>query len=146
MHYKFKCCGWYSPNDWLNSTYIDPKYAFKLSEPTPLNFHTVSPYNSLVPYKIPHSCCVMNYDLTCILMHKFHEVGCDTIFQIYYQRLEIYIAWVMALLNLFQLTLLVLALYLICMIFVQKKGRSSLLFAKKYKAHSEHANMTNSYL
>jgi len=79
-------------------------------------------------------------------MHKFHEVGCDTIFQNYYRWLEVYIAWIMGLFNLFQLTVLVLALYLICMVFLQKKRRSSLLFAKKYKENSEHVIMANPYL
>jgi hypothetical protein len=125
IHYQFKCCGWFSPNDWLNSTYLDPKYAFKAHDPKPLNSFTSSPYSSLIPYKIPHSCCVINYDLTCILMHKFHENGCDETLKFYFNKGEAYTVSVLALLNLYQLVLLVLALYVICMLFVEKRRRSS---------------------
>jgi hypothetical protein len=114
MHYSFKCCGWHSPRDWLESNYIDPKYAFKTNE----NVITVSP---VAFYKIPHSCCVSNYDLTCVLWHKFHDFGCESILKQYYNQLEIYIAWVLAFFNLFQLTLLVLSLYLLCMVFFTKR-------------------------
>ncbi|CAF1052422.1 unnamed protein product [Brachionus calyciflorus] len=114
MHYNFKCCGWNSPKDWYDSSYIDPKSKFK----TDNNVITISP--SYI-YKIPHSCCVNNYDLTCVLMNKFHEVGCENIVKSYYLKIEIYIAWSIAFLNLFQLILLVLSLYLLCMIFFDRQ-------------------------
>lgn len=117
LHYNFKCCGWTSPKDWTDSSYIDPKYTFKTND----NVITISP--SFV-YKIPHSCCVNNYDLTCVLMHKFHEVGCENIVKGYYMKIEIYVAWTIAFLNLFQLILLVLSLYLLCMIFFDKKDEA----------------------
>ena len=142
MHYNFKCCGWNSPNDWLNSSYIDPKFAFKSNEQPPANLHTVSPYNSIIVYKIPHSCCVANYDLTCVMMHKFYEVGCENIMRIYYKQVEVYVAWAMASLNMFQLLLLVLSLYLLCMIFFEKKSNSE----PKLKEDDDRLYMTSYYL
>lgn len=69
---EFKCCGWYSPRDWFDSSYVDPKYTLRV-QPTELtNVITISPAYF---YKIPHSCCVNTYDLTCLLMNKFHEVS-----------------------------------------------------------------------
>ncbi|RNA20297.1 CD81 antigen-like [Brachionus plicatilis] len=119
LHYNFKCCGWNSPKDWYESSYTDPKSAFKTNN----NVITISP--SYI-YKIPHSCCVNNYDLTCVLMNKFHEVGCENIVKNYYMKIEIYIAWSIAFLNLFQLILLVLSLYLLCMIFFDKKDKEKM--------------------
>lgn len=118
LHYNFKCCGWYSPKDWMDSSYLDPKYMFKTSE----NVITISPISV---YKIPHSCCVNNYDLTCVLMHKYHEVGCEKIVKSYYNQIELYFAWIVAFLNIFQLILLVLSLYLLCMVFFDRKIRNN---------------------
>jgi hypothetical protein len=115
MHQTFACCGWQSPRDWLESSYVDPKLAFRTSE----NVITVSP---VAFYKLPHSCCAVNYDLTCVLLHKFHEVGCEGTLRHYYHRLEVYVAWTLACFNLFQLTLLVLSLYLLCMVFFNKRA------------------------
>ena len=122
MHYEFKCCGWTAPSDWEHSDYIDPKHAFKSNEQQPLNLYTVSPYNSMMPYKIPHTCCVTNYDLTCIIMHKFHEIGCKNMLKSYYNEIELKIVFMMILLNLFQLIILVMVLYLISIIFFDKKN------------------------
>ncbi len=110
LHYSFKCCGWYTPKDWFDSEYLDPKYALKTND------NSISSIPSLT-YKIPHSCCVNNYDLTCLLMHKFHEIGCEGLVRNYYNKIEVYVAWSLAVVNLFQLILLVLSLYLLCMIY-----------------------------
>ena len=142
MHYNYKCCGWNSPRDWINSSYIDPKYAFKSNEQLPANLNINSPYNSIIVYKIPHSCCVSNYDLTCVIMHKFHEVGCENIIKNYYKQIEIYVAWAMASLNIFQLLLLVLSLYLICILFFEKKPS----FKRKLKEDDDRLYMTSYYL
>lgn len=125
MHSQFKCCGWYSPKDWAESNFIDPKYTLKTQEKDYINAITISP---VYLYKIPHSCCVNTYDLTCLLMYKFHEVGCERIMKYYYQMIELYLAWTLAFLNMFQLVLLVLSLYLLCMMFFDndlKMGKSS---------------------
>jgi len=50
-------------------------------------------------------------------MHKFHEIGCEGLVRNYYNKIEIFIAWSLAVVNLFQLILLVLSLYLLCMIY-----------------------------
>lgn len=68
---EFKCCGWYSPRDWFESSYVDPKYTLRVQPHDISNVITLSP---AYLYKIPHSCCVDTYDLTCLLMNKFHEV------------------------------------------------------------------------
>jgi hypothetical protein len=119
MHHSFKCCGWNSPKDWFESNYVDPKFVFKTNQE---NVITIAPTHF---YKIPHSCCVNNYDLTCVLMHKFHDIGCESILNAYYNRIEIWIAWLLAILNVFQLVLLVLALYLLCMIFFNQRNFNS---------------------
>jgi hypothetical protein len=137
LHYNYKCCGWKSPNDWLNSTYLDPKYTFKSEEKLPSNLFTVSPYNSLYVYKIPSSCCAINYDLTCVIMHKFYEVGCETIVKIYYKQLEVYVAWSLAFMNLFQLVLLLLSLYTICILFFDKNNYMNTEFTQQ-QFHNDH--------
>lgn len=155
IHYNYKCCGWTSPNDWLNSSYIDPKYTFKSNEILPSNLFTVSPYNSLYVYKIPHSCCVINYDLTCVMMHKFYEVGCENILKIYYSQIEVYVAWILALLNFFQLVILLLTMYTTCILFFDK----NIYFKSEFGGqrmeedeeqdedeHDHHLYMTSCYL
>lgn len=138
LHYNFKCCGWNSPKDWIDSNYIDPKYTFKTNE----NVITVSP--SFV-YKIPHSCCVNNYDLTCVLMHKFHEIGCESIVKSYYLKIEIYVAWSIAFLNLFQLVLLVLSLYLLCMIFFDKQKATKYTHSQNTDGYSTSSSSASSF-
>lgn len=118
LHFNFKCCGWYSPKDWYESNYIDPKYAFNTGNEQ--RAITLSP--SYV-YKIPYSCCVNTYDLTCVLMHRFHEVGCMNTIKYYYVSVELYAAWFIAFMNLYQLILLVLSLYVICILFFDKTNR-----------------------
>ena len=54
-------------------------------------------------------------------MHKFHEVGCANVLRAYYGRLEMAVAWLLALFNLFQLALLVLSLYLLCIVFFRER-------------------------
>lgn len=139
MHYSFKCCGWESPRDWLDSDYIDPKYAFRTSNTNQSDVITISPVSL---YKIPHSCCMHNYDLTCVLMHKFHEIGCESILKAYYNQIEMYVAWTLAFFNIFQLFLLVLALYLICMIFFRSQtswssdsSSTSVAYARRAERH-----------
>ena len=136
LHYKLKCCGWQSPNDWNESTYVDPKYVFRPHE----NVITASPSFT---FKIPHSCCVNNYDLTCVLMHKFHEVGCEHIVKSYFQQLEMYVAWTLAFLNLYQLVLLVLALYLICMIMLDKRADAAAAATEAYADGTRACNTAN---
>lgn len=68
---EFKCCGWHSPRDWFESNYVDPKYTLRVRPNDVANVITISPSYL---YKIPHSCCASTYDLTCLLMNKFHEV------------------------------------------------------------------------
>ena len=142
LHYNYKCCGWFSPNDWLNSSYLDPKYTFLSNEPVPTNLFTVSPYNSLYVYKIPHSCCVIYYDLTCVMLHKFYEVGCENIIKLYYKQIEVYLAWLLAFLNLFQLILLLLTLYTICIIFFDKKNSN---FEQDYEYERENDEEEQDY-
>lgn len=68
---EFNCCGWYSPRDWFMSSYVDPKYTLRAQPHDISNVITISP---AYLYKIPHSCCANTYDLTCLLLNKFHEV------------------------------------------------------------------------
>jgi hypothetical protein len=121
---NFKCCGWHSPKDWFESNYVDPKHTFKTSE------HVITLAPSYV-HKIPYSCCVNNYDLTCVLMHKFHEVGCETVLKYYYSSVELHVAWSIAFLNVFQLILLILSLYLLCMMFFDSSS-DNFQFRKKF--------------
>lgn len=116
LHLKLKCCGWFSPRDWDDSSYVDPQSLLKIK-----NYDNLIKNADSFPLKIPHSCCVNNYDLTCVLMHKFHEVGCENMVKVYYKHTEMTIAWIMASLNMFQLVLLILSLYLLCMIIFNNK-------------------------
>ena len=115
LQYNFKCCGWYSPKDWMDSSYTDQRYPLRKIN----NVITISPDFT---YKIPHSCCVNNYDLTCVSMNKFHEVGCENIIRSYFRQIELYIVWIMTFLNLFQLILMILSLYLMFTLFILKKS------------------------
>jgi hypothetical protein len=124
IQFSFQCCGWHSPKDWLNSTYVNPSYSAGDAKSVP-QLITKSSLNLIIASKIPYSCCVSNFDQTCIMMNKFHEIGCETIIKSYYNQIEIYVAWTMAFLNIFQLVLLVLSLYLLCILFFERNSPSS---------------------
>lgn len=81
-------------------------------------------------------------------MHKFHEVGCHNMIQIFYNRGEIIVAWILVMLNIFQLLLLILALYLICIIFIEKRQRSDsiLNLRMKLKDNDDRVYMTSACL
>ncbi len=141
LHYKLKCCGWYSPRDWQDSSYIDPKSLIKTK-----HHDNVITGSQAFPLKIPHSCCVNNYDFTCVLMHKFHEVGCEKNLLAHYKHIEVSIAWLLAFLNLFQLILLILSLYLLCMVIFNKKTEKQSLNSTGYSDEVvEQHNMAQLY-
>ena len=115
LHINFKCCGWNSPKDWQESSYLEPNFAREQSN---VNVITLSP---IFIHKIPNSCCVNNYDYTCVSMHKFHEVGCENIFTTYFNKIESNCAWIFVFLFLFQLILLVLSLYLMFILLITNR-------------------------
>lgn len=50
-----------------------------------------------------------------------NKIGCERIVRYIYQTAELYVAWTLAFLNMFQLIILVLALYVLCMVFYDQK-------------------------
>lgn len=153
---RFLCCGWHSPKDWFNSSYLSPNYkqnmlpasyniinedsavftnsnrTFKLVMPSKKTF--------LIAYKIPESCCEGQYDLNCVLKNRYHELGCKNFVSNYFKQIEVSIAWVMAFLNLFQLVLLVLSLYFLCIIFFDKNLALTDRFRKSFSHPIQPAN------
>jgi hypothetical protein len=64
LHNRFRCCGWYGPKDWFNSSFVDARY-----KPSDVDTITLSKFSTLAPYKIPSSCCI-NYEPSCVLKYK----------------------------------------------------------------------------
>ena len=114
LHINFKCCGWSSPKDWRDSSYLDMNYTHDIQDTV------ITKYPNFV-YKIPNSCCVDNYDFRCVSLHKFHEVGCENIVSGYYNKIESNAAWIFVFLFLFQLILLVLSLYLMFILLITNR-------------------------
>jgi len=52
-------------------------------------------------------------------------VGCERIVKYMYQTAELYVAWTLAFLNMFQLVILVLTLYVLCMMFYDNDENST---------------------
>lgn len=110
LHSRLNCCGIQSPNDWFDSLYTDQ--------------NVLITYNNKNLAKIPQSCCLsMEYD--CLAKRKFYEVGCETGLRVYYRRFEFYTIWILALATILQLTLLILTLYSLCILMVEKRYFSS---------------------
>jgi hypothetical protein len=123
IHRRFKCCGWTSPYDWFESLYIDQNQFKKASiNSDPKLVTKSSSFLNNYMYKVPQSCCVNEFEYECVLHHKFHEIGCESSIKIYYKQLETYAIWTLALLTVLQLVLLLLALYVMCILFFDKKS------------------------
>ena len=106
---NFKCCGIKSPSDWLQSNYVNPTY------------YQSNKLGKIEPYRIPQSCCDNEFEFNCVLMNKYHEVGCETRIKFYFKGIESYFIWALSFMTILQLILLLLTLYLVCLSLINNK-------------------------